>query len=235
MSNQRVTMPKKRSGEIGEASAAITRIILVDQAPVVRLGLRALFDSQPDLHVVDEAGSCTELLAHLDAAQPDVVLLDPELEDMCGSKVLAGLRERHPGLPILVFSAHASDWRVVETVRTGVQGYLTKRSMPAAILEATRAVAAGGCYLDPKVTSLVMGHVGRAKERRRSGGRHLTARERAVLGLLAQGKRNKEISESLYISERTVKFHMSALLQKLQATNRTEVVRKAISQGLISP
>jgi len=228
-------MSEKKSRAIGERPAEITRILVVDQTPVVRLGLRALFDSQPDLNVVNEAGSCKELLAHLDSAQPHVVLLDPELEDMCGSEVLTGLRDRHPGLPLLVFSADASDWRVVETVRTGVQGYMTKGSMPAAILEATRVVAAGGCYLDPKVTSLVMGHVGRAKERRRGGGgRHLTAREKAVLRLLAQGKRNREISESLYISERTVKFHMTALLQKLQATNRTEVVRKAISQGLIS-
>lgn len=228
-------MSRKRRGNIGEVPAATTRIFVVDQAPVVRLGLRALFDSQPDLNVVDEAGSCTEVLAQLASAQPHVVLLDPELEDMCGSDVLAGLRKCHPGLPLLVFSDHASDWRVVETVRIGVQGYLTKGSMPAVILEATRAVAAGGCYLDPKVTSLVMGHVGRANERRRRDGRFLTVREKAVLKLLAQGKRNREISESLYISERTVKFHMSALFQKLQATNRTEVVKKAIGQGLISP
>ena len=168
-----------------------------------------------------------------DALDPDLVLLDPELGERSGLERLAAVHERRPELKLLIFTEHADDWRVLETVRTGVGGYLTKHAAPDTIIDAVRVVAGGGSYLDPKVTAAILGHVGQLSDGRRNN-TLLTERERAVLEELARGKRNKEISESLSISERTVRFHMSALLQKLHATNRTEVVSKAISLGLVS-
>jgi DNA-binding NarL/FixJ family response regulator len=210
------------------------RILVVDDHPVVRFGLCALLRSQPDFEVVGEAASCAEACEALAKAAPDVVILDLELGDANGAEALSRVRAVSPRVPVIVFTAHDNDWRVVEAVRVGLQGYLVKGTRAETLCEAVRVVDRGGYYLDPAVTSLVMGQVGRNDERRRPQARYLTEREKAVLRLLAEGRRNKEIARVLQISERTVKYHIAALLSKLGATNRTEVVRTAVNEGIIS-
>ncbi len=228
-------MPKPESkARRKDASArrAIYRILVLDPQPVVRFGLRALFDSQPDLQLVGESGSCREVVQ--EGTGIDLIMVDPKLEDVCGTDVLRHARAAHPELPVLVFTASRDELRVMETVQSGVQGYLTKTAKPTEIVQAARVVGSGGCYLDPRVASLVMGQVGRTRERRQNARCALTPRERSVLNLLVQGKRNREISAALYIGERTVRFHLTSLFQKLQVANRTQAVRKAVSQGLVS-
>jgi DNA-binding NarL/FixJ family response regulator len=214
--------------------ASKIQIVIVDPRPVVRLGIRALIADQPGLCIAAEAGDFRALMSILDAVHAGLVILDPELPDLRGPELFKKLREAHPQLPILVFNSHRNSSCVLEAIRHGAQGYLTKDAESAQVLEAIRVVMAGDAYLDPRVASLIIDVVGNGRDDRRRNMPLLTERERAVLNLLAMGKRNRDISEILFISEHTVKFHLTGLLQKLQANNRTDVVTKAINLGLIS-
>ena len=220
-------------GGIGADERPI-RVLVVDDHPVVRFGVTALLRSQPDLEVVGETGSCAGACEVATQTHPDVVILDLELEDASGSEALSRLREVHPQIPVIVFTAHNSGWRVVEAVQIGLQGYVLKGTEAEMLCEAVRVVHGGGYFLDPKVASLVMAGVGRRDETRRQPIRYVTERERGVLRLLAEGQRNKEIARALGITERTVKYHIGGLLAKLQVSNRTELVKVAVGEGLVT-
>ena len=217
----------------GARSCTNLKILVVDDHPVVRYGLVERLRAEPDFAVVDEAASCAECCKKLRSMNPDVVVLDLELGDASDLDALHKLREVDPDVPTIIYTAHGTDWRVVEAIRMGVQGYLMKKAPIDVVFEAIRVVSAGGSFLDPEVTSKVMGAVGAGREHNGTKARKLTERESSVLQMLAQGKRNKEISQALSISERTVKFHISSVLGKLQASNRTEAVVIAAEQGLI--
>lgn len=220
---------------IQSASAAdCIRIIIVDPRPVVRLGLSALIEGQSNLLVVGAVGDSRGLIALLAEAKANLVIVDPELPDMRGAEFLRKLREKFPDTVVLVFSGHKNSPCVLEAIRNGARGYLTKDAESAQILDAIRVVMAGDAYFDPRVASLIIDLVGNSPGDHRRNAQQLTERERAVLNLLALGKRNKDISGILFISEHTVKFHLTALLHKLQASNRTDVVTKALNLGLIT-
>ena len=189
--------------------------------------------AQPDFNVAGEAGSSADCLEKLASLSPDVVLLDLEMGDASGVEALSRLRDAYPDMPTIVYTAHGSDWRVVEAIRVGVEGYLMKDAPVEKLFDAVRLVHRGGSYLDPMVTSKVMGAVGGKHHRGGAPLGTLSTRETAVLQMMAEGKRNKDISEALHISERTVKFHVSSMLGKLQAGNRTEAVVVAAEQGII--
>ncbi len=189
--------------------------------------------AQPDFNVVGEAGSSADCLEKLASLSPDVVLLDLEMGDATGVEALSRLRDTYPDMPTIVYTAHGSDWRVVEAIRVGVEGYLMKDAPVEKLFDAIRMVHRGGSYLDPMVTSKVMGAVGGKHHRQGALLGTLSTRETTVLQMMAEGKRNKDISEALHISERTVKFHVSSMLGKLQAGNRTEAVVVAAEQGII--
>lgn len=210
------------------------RILVVDDHPVVRYGLVGLLSAEADFEVVGEAASCAECCEKISELSPDVVVLDLEMEDACGAEALTRVRNTDPDVRTIVYTAYDNDWRVVDAVKNGVDGYLMKETPTQNIFDAIRIVNKGGSFLDPAVTSKVMGQVGSDRNRRKTADRYLSDREKTVLRLLAKGKRNKEISRELCISERTVKFHVSTLLGKLQASNRTEAVKIAAEQGLIS-
>lgn len=215
-----------------EAPAGETRhrVLVADDHPVVRMGAMVLLDSHPDIEVVGEAANCKECCERAAAACPDIVVLDLEMGDCRSTDALGALREACPGVAVVVYTAHMNDHLVRNVVNAGAMGFVTKGAPPERLVDAVRAVAGGQVFLDPTVTAAVVGA--------RHGARNLeslTEREQAVLALLAQGKRNKEISRVLFISERTVKFHVSALMQKLGASNRTEAVRAAIEAGLVNP
>jgi DNA-binding NarL/FixJ family response regulator len=206
---------------------------VVDDHPVVRFGLIGQLRAQSDFMVVGEASNCEECCQLLQTCAPDVVLLDLELDDASGLDALIKLRSFEPDMPTIVYTAHGADWRVVEAIKIGVQGYLMKKAPINSVFEAIRVVHQGGSYLDPAVTSKVMGAVGGRIDKAGGSFRSLSKRESAVLEMLARGKRNKEISRALSITERTVKFHISSVLGKLQAGNRTEAVVVAAEIGLI--
>ncbi len=207
------------------------RILVADDHAVIRLGITALLETQPGFEVVGEAKSSRECCQKAAALKPDVVILDLEMADCGGVQAIDRLAESAPEARVVVFTAHVNDCLVSDVIRTGALGYVPKSAPSRHLVDAVRTVCGGGAYLDPGVSSLVIGRLSR------HGGRpnqtDLSARESSVLRLLAEGKRNKEIAETLFISERTVKFHVSALMQKLDASNRTEAVTKAIVQGLV--
>lgn len=210
------------------------RVLVVDDHPVVRFGLAGLLAGQADLEVAGEADSCAGACLAIATCHPDVLLLDLGLEDACGAGALSAIRDRYPELQVIVFTAHEQEDVVLAAVSIGLHGYLVKGTAPDNILLAIRTVARGGVFIDPRIAAKVLGRVGRLVERGAPLSTALTDKERHVLRLVAQGKRNKDISETLFISERTVKFHMSAILRKLHASNRTEVVRIAATRGLVS-
>ena len=204
------------------------RILLADDHPVVRDGLAAMLGTQPDFQVIGEAGTGAEALTEAARLRPDVVLMDLEMPSLDGIEAIRRLRAADPAIQVVVLTAFDTDERILGALQAGAQGYLLKGAPRAEIFAAIRAVSAGGALIPPVVASKLLRQV-RAAESPDA----LTAREREVLGLVAAGLANREIAARLSISERTVKFHVSALLSKLGARNRTQAVRLARERGLI--
>jgi DNA-binding NarL/FixJ family response regulator len=211
------------------------RILLADDHPVVRDGLVAILSTQPDFLVVGEAGTGTETVRKTLDLQPDVLLLDLEMPELDGAQVLARLREEHAPTKTLVFTAYDTDERILMTIRLGAQGYLLKGAPREQVFQAIRVIAAGGSLLEPVVAlKLIQRASGNAQTGNpQTGMDALTGREIEVLRCMAEGKTNKEIGRTLVITERTVKYHVTAILAKLQAGNRTEAVKKAVQMKLI--
>jgi DNA-binding NarL/FixJ family response regulator len=211
------------------------RILVVDDHPVVRNGLVAMLGTQLDFHVVGEAGSGVEALEIIRTDQPDVILLDLEMPDLDGLETLEQLRRDHLYAGVIVFTAFDTDERIVSAIQAGAKGYLLKGSPREQIFQAIRTVSQGGTTLQPIVASKLMRHIASeaGADLDPAPFETLTPRETEVLGHLAQGRTNKEIAEALVITVRTVKFHVSSILGKLGAGNRTEAVTLASQYGLI--
>ncbi len=208
------------------------RILVADDHPVVRDGLVAMLSTQPDFGVVAEAATGLEAVRKNHALHPDVVLLDLEMPDIDGVEALRQMQAGDPGVRVLVFTAYDTDERILGALKAGAQGYLLKGAPRDELFRAIRVVAEGGSLLQPVVASRLLGQL-RAAPAEPAPPVALTERESEVLHLLGQGLRNSDIAQRLTISERTVKFHVSAILLKLGAANRTEAVRLAVQQGLI--
>jgi DNA-binding NarL/FixJ family response regulator len=204
------------------------RILLTDDHPVVRDGLAAMLATQPDFEIVGEAGNGAEAVSQAAALRPDVVLMDLEMPLLDGIEAIRRLRAFDPAPQVVVLTAFDTDERIFGGLQAGAQGYLLKGAPRAEIFAAIRAVSAGGALIPPVVASKLLRQV-RAAELPDS----LTPREREVLGLVAAGLANQEIAGRLSISERTVKFHVSSILAKLGAKNRTQAVRLARERGLV--
>jgi len=209
------------------------RILVADDHPVVRDGLVAILSTQPDFDVVGEAGNGTEAVERAMTLQPDVMLLDLEMPELDGVEVLRRLAQSNPEVRVIVFTAFDTDERILGAVQAGAQGYLLKGAPRKELFEAVRVVHAGGSLLQPVVASKLLRQVSHQSQAVPTV-EALTPREEEVLRLLAQGLQNKEIAAQLVISERTVKFHVSSIMSKLGAGNRTEAVTLAAQQGLIA-
>ncbi len=210
----------------------VITLLIVDDHPVVRDGLLAILGTQPDFRVSGEAASGSEALALFEQRQPDVVLLDLEMPGLDGVEVIRRLRELHPGVRIVVFTAFDSDERILSAVQAGAKGYLLKGVPRSELFNAIRVVHQGGSLLQPVVASRLLSHIAGPHDSD-TPAEPLTPRESEVLNLLAQGKQNKEIALELSVSERTVKYHISSILAKLGAGNRTEAVTIALQKGLV--
>ncbi|MBI5290380.1 MAG: response regulator transcription factor [Chloroflexi bacterium] len=203
------------------------RIVVADDHPIVRDGLVAVLSTQPDFEVVGDAATGPQTIQRVTALKPDVVLLDIEMPELDGVETLKRLRELDPNLRAIVFTAFDTDDRILQAVQAGAQGYLLKGVPRDEIFGAVRAVHAGGALLQPVVASKLLRRFGQDQPDA------LSDRELEVLHLLARGLTNKEIAAELVITERTAKFHVSAILSKLGAGNRTEAVRFAAQRGLV--
>lgn len=206
------------------------RILVADDHPIVRDGLIAVLSTQADFEIIGEATTGSETIQRVMALKPDVILLDLAMPDMDGVETLQRLRAIDEDIRVIVFTAFDTDERIVKAVQAGAQGYLLKGVPRDEIFNAIRVVHAGGALLQPVIASKLLRQVSREPQ---PDSDMLTERELDVLRLLAQGQTNKEIAAALVISERTVKFHVSAILSKLGAGNRTEAVTLAAQQGLI--
>lgn len=207
------------------------RIVIADDHPVVRDGLAAILSTQADFEVVGEAGNGLEAVAQAMQCQPDVILLDLEMPELDGVGALRRICETNPTARVIVFTAFDTDERILTAVQAGAQGYLLKGAPRQELFNAIRVVYGGGSLLQPIVASKLLRQV--ASQEPEIPAETLTSRELEVLQLLAQGQQNKEIANALTISERTVKFHVSAILSKLHAGNRTEAVSIAAQKGVI--
>jgi DNA-binding NarL/FixJ family response regulator len=204
------------------------RILVVDDHPVVREGLVASLEDDPDFRVVGAAGSAEEALALAGAQQPDIILLDLELPGQDGLSAIPRLARGSPGSRILILTAYDTDERVLGALRAGAKGYLLKGASLEDITRAIRAVYAGESYLEPRIATKVLGQLGPGKR-----ATALSDREHEVLRLVAAGHPTKQIAEALGITERTVKFHVTSILNKLGADNRAQAVALAARRGLL--
>lgn len=197
----------------------MTRLIIVDDHPVVREGLVAALDGKNGLEVAGVFGSAEEAIAGAARARPDVVILDLELPGLGGLEAIPRF-----AAPVLVLTAYGTDEDIHRALAAGAKGYLLKGAPLDDIERAIAAVARGESYLDPRVAARVIARPTRPR---------LTPREREVLRLVAAGRSNKEIAVALRISERTAKFHVTAILNKLGAENRAQAVAIAGQEHLI--
>ena len=211
------------------ANGHIIRILVADDHSVVRDGLVAMLSTQPDFRVVGQASSGADVLENIYMAEPHVVLLDLEMPELDGVEALRQIAREHPHVKVLVFTSFDDDERIVGAVQAGARAYLPKGSSREEVFSAIRTIDEGGS-LPPMTQSPESIYT---TQRSGSGYAKLTEREFEVLELLAQGLTNKEISAKLTITVRTVKYHVSSILEKLAAGNRTEAVRIASQRGLI--
>jgi two-component system NarL family response regulator len=200
------------------------RVLVADDHQVVRVGLRAIIEAEPDMEVVAEAADAAGAIASFRAHRPDVALLDLRMPGMSGPHVIAAIRREHPDAQIVVVTTYDADEDVFRAVQAGARGFLLKDTFTEGILEAIRTVHAGRRLIDPQVAARLMDRISEPS---------LTAREISVLQLVARGMTNKEIGVAGSMSEETVKAHLKHVFAKLDVSDRTEAALLAVQRGLI--
>lgn len=206
-------------------------IVLVDDHHVVRRGIQSFLSATPDLNVVGSAASGEELLEHIEAWLPDVVVMDLYMPGgIDGIETTRRLREITPHTQVVVLTAHTDDERVIAALRAGAIGYIRKESDPQLLLDAIRAAARGQSVIDPAVAGAVL----RDMTQSPLPGNDLTQREQEILLELAHGHSNKEIAAKLVIGEETVKTHVGNILSKLHLRHRHQALVYALKKGLIT-
>lgn len=206
------------------------RLVVVDDHPVVRDGLRGMLSSQPDFEIVGEAASGMEALTVVDAVRPDLVLTDLRMPEPSGGTLIRLLLERVPTASVLVLTTHDTDSDVLPAIEAGAIGYLLKDAPREELFRAVRAAARGETVLSPSVAALLLSRIrpGRPLNETR-----LSTREREVLALVAQGRTNAEAAAALFISEATVKTHLQHIYAKLEVPDRASAVATAHRRGLL--
>jgi DNA-binding NarL/FixJ family response regulator len=209
----------------------VIRILLADDHPVVRDGIRNRLDREADLTVVGEAANGEETIRQARRTRPDVVLLDVAMPGPGAVPVMEALRQAVPSVKVLVLSAFDDDEYVFGMLAAGATGYALKDERLSTIVEAVRAVSQGETWLSPRVAAKVARRA--VGDKAGAEDSPLTDREQEVLRLMAQGKENAEIAAELVITERTVKFHVGNIYAKLGVTSRTAAVVEALRRGWV--
>ncbi|ONI78985.1 DNA-binding response regulator [Actinosynnema sp. ALI-1.44] len=203
------------------------KVLLVDDHPVVREGLRGMLDAEPDLAVVGEAGSGEEAVALASALRPDVILMDLRMPGLDGAGATEKIMSSNTGSRVIVLTTYETDADILRAVEAGATGYLLKDASRAELAGAIRAATRGETVLAPSVAGRLMRRI------RQPVQQALTAREIQVLRLVAKGQTNAEIGASLHISETTVKTHLLRVFNKLGVSDRTAAVTTAMEQGAL--
>ncbi|MEU6663955.1 response regulator transcription factor [Streptomyces sp. NPDC046821] len=211
-------------------------VLLVDDEPLVRAGLRAVLSAQPDIEVVGEAADGAAVIPLVRQLRPDVVAMDVRMPLLDGIEATRAVLRAMPEPPkILVITTFENDEYVYGALRAGADGFLLKRSRPAEIVHAVRLVASGESLLFPAAVRRLAAEYGNASAREAMDRAALTEREADVLRLMTRGLSNAEIAEGLVVGTETVKSHVSAVLAKLGARDRTQAVIAAYESGFVSP
>ena len=204
--------------------AEIIRVLIVDDHPVVRFGLRTMLESEENISVTGMAGSAKEALLEVQRARPDVVLMDLRMPEMEGTEAISELRRIQPDIRILVLTNYESDEDILRALQAGAMGYLLKNTPQEDIVQAVEMVYENKRCIPPSIAQRLLETVGR---------KELSQRELEVLTLVAMGLSNKEIAQNLFISDKTARNHVVSCLTKLGANDRTEAATTAIRRGLI--
>jgi DNA-binding NarL/FixJ family response regulator len=200
------------------------RVLSIDDHPLVRQGIAAIINCQPDMAVVGEASNGTEALEAFRAVKPDVTLMDLNLPDQGGIEVTTAIRAEFPEARVIVLTTFERDVEIQRALRAGARGYLLKSMPPEKILETIRQVHAGKKPVLPEIASHLAEHI---------SDEQLTSREIDVLRHVIEGNRNRDIAERLFVSEHTVKTHLKHILGKLGASDRTHAITIAARRGII--
>jgi two-component system, NarL family, response regulator DevR len=209
------------------------RIVIVDDHALVRLGLTTLIDDQPNMQVVGEAGTGAEALRVVERVQPDVVLMDIRMPGESGIEATRNILSSFPRTRVVILTSFADDELVLRAIQAGAAGYVLKQADNQDLLRAITAAAHGEALLDPATTARLLQQVrvlGRMADE--DAFHHLSAREMQVLSEVARGKTNAEIAEVLSLSEKTVRNHVSAILEKLNLSNRVELATYAVEHHI---
>ena len=209
-------------------------IVLTDDHPVVRRGMRALLEAEPGFSVIGEAGDGLEAVRLAERLRPDVLVLDLMMPGLSGLEVLRVVRQRSPGTRVVVLSMHSNNAFVVTALRDGATGYVLKGSEEAHLLDAVREAVAGRRHLSPPLTERALdAYIDQMRSAPLDPHDTLTAREREVLQLAAEGRTGQEIGARLHVSPRTVENHRANLMRKLGLKNQSDLVRYAVRRGII--
>lgn len=199
------------------------RLIIADDHPIVRSGLKRLFEASLDIQVVAEADNSEQLLSILNEQNVDLILLDLTMPGLNGVEMISRIRKRYNALPILVLSMHNEPPIVSSALKAGASGYLTKDNEPETLLIAIRKVAGGGRFIDPKLAEKIIFELESSDQKQPH--HKLSERELQIMQLLANGKSVNQIADELYISNKTVSTHKANLLEKLHLNNIAELIR----------
>ncbi len=212
------------------------RVVLADDHAVVREGTRQLLEKEADISVIGEASDGAATIRLVEAFLPDVVVMDVRMPGMGGIEATKQIKERFPQVEVLVMTAFEDDEFVFTLLEAGASGYLLKTAQVKDLIKAIHEVAEGQSALDPVIARKVLRQFsgGSTRQKQQEAYESLTEREQEVLELLAEGKTNKEIAESLIISDRTVQTHLSNIFSKMGVGSRTEAVLEAIRRGWLT-
>jgi DNA-binding NarL/FixJ family response regulator len=207
-----------------ETQLETIRILIVDDHPIMRVGIAAILNAQPNMEVIGQAGSAEDAIRIFRQMRPDLTLMDLRLPDASGVEAIRAIRVLAPDARVVVLTTYEGDEDIHQALEAGARGYLIKGMSHDVLLQALRRVLAGQRFLPPVVTSALSS---------RTPGSHLSHRELEVLQLLFAGKSNREIAEELQIKEATVKSHVSVILMRLNVTDRTQAVVEGLKRGLV--
>jgi len=209
------------------------RLLLVDDHQLFREGLRRILELEPDITVVGEASNGLEAMTSVSRTRPDVVLMDINMPGLSGVDATRQIKADWPHLAILVLTIHDDNEYLFEVLRAGAAGYLLKDVEPNRLIEAIRTVARGGSVVTPALTGRLIVEFSRLSKPQSDADQLLSTREQEVLCLMAEGLGNKDIAQKLYISEKTVKNHVSSILRKLNVSDRTQAVVQGVKLKLV--
>jgi two-component system, NarL family, response regulator NreC len=209
-------------------------VLLVDDHPIVRQGLRNLLDSMPDFKVVGEAGDGLQALELIERVQPQVLVIDVVMPGLTGLEVTQRVKRQWPVVKVIILSMQNNEAYVVSALKSGASGYILKDTGPEELVDAIRAVVKGERYLSKQLSErIINAYVSKMDEAEVDPYDTLTNREKEILHLVAEGYTNQEIAERLFISPRTAELHRSNVLNKLSLKNQVDLVRFAIKRGIL--